>query len=115
MVSTGEQILILNALPSIGALLSGAIAAWAGRRLGTVVGALAISVMLVIALDWVFSALSFSMLLDCAGWDGQLPWLLWHLLPVLGYGSAAVLLILGIRARWKTGRSREPEQTAGRC
>jgi hypothetical protein len=70
----------------------------------------------VVALDWVFLALSYSMLLHCAGWGGKLPWLLWHLLPVLGNGSAAVLLISGIRARWKIGQGSNsgPEQTADR-
>ncbi|WP_144070212.1 hypothetical protein [Nonomuraea indica] len=116
VTSTFEQALVLNALPSMSALLSGAFAAWAGRRLGTAVGTLAVSIMLVVALDWVFLALSYVRLLDCAGWAGRLPWLLWHLLPVLGYSSAAVLLAVGVVARWRPSGSGEPdpEETADR-
>jgi hypothetical protein len=57
-----------------------------------------------VALDWAFLALSYITLLGCAGWEGRLPWLLWQLLPVFGYGSAVVLLVVGIRARWRIGR-----------
>ncbi|WP_336216339.1 hypothetical protein [Nonomuraea sp. LPB2021202275-12-8] len=55
-----------------------------------------------VALDWVFIALSYVMVVGCAGWEGRLPWLLWRLLPVFGYGSAVVLLIAGLRARRRT-------------
>ncbi|GAA3696378.1 hypothetical protein GCM10022224_072520 [Nonomuraea antimicrobica] len=105
VTSTFEQVLVFNALPSVSALLSGAFAARAGRRLSTAVGALAVSVMLVVALDWMYLALGYYRLLNCAGWDGELPWLLWHLLPVLGYSSAAVLLAVGVVARWRSPRS----------
>ncbi len=116
VISTFEGVLVFNGLPSMSALLSGAFAAWAGRRLSTVVGALAISVMLVVAFDWVFLALSYFRRLDCAGGDGRLLWLLWHFLPALGYSSAAVLLAMGVRARWRAARSEEPglEQTGNR-
>ncbi len=112
VTSTFLQVLVLNALPSVSALLSGAFAAWAGRRLSTMVGALAVSVILVVALDWVFLALSYVRLLNCAGWDGQLPWLLWQLLPAFGNSSAAVLLTVGIVARWRSARSGEPVAAA---
>ncbi|MEV0822938.1 hypothetical protein [Nonomuraea rubra] len=116
VMSTGERVLIFNALPSMSALLSGAIVAWAGRWLSTVVGALAVSVMLVVALDWVFQALELYRMLNCAGWDGQLPWLLWHFLPVFGNSSAAILLVVGVVARWRPARSAESglEQTVHR-
>ncbi|TMR95110.1 hypothetical protein [Nonomuraea basaltis] len=112
VTSTTEHLLVLYALPSISALLSGAVAAWAGRRLSTAVGALAVSAMLVVALDWLFLGLRYFRMLNCAGWDGRLPWLLLHLVPVLGYGSAAVLLIAGIRARWRMERERESSQVS---
>ena len=99
---TFEQGLVLNGLPSVGALLSGAVAVWAGRRLSAVVGGLAVLVVVVVALDWVFIAFSYIMLLGCAGWEGRIPWLVWRLLPVFGYGGAVVLLVAGIRARWRT-------------
>ncbi|MCA2180064.1 hypothetical protein LDL08_28170 [Nonomuraea glycinis] len=105
---TFEGALVFNGLPSMSVLLSGTFAAWAGRRLSTVVGTLAVSVMLVVAFDWVFLALSYSRMLDCAGWDGRLLWLLWQLLPALGYGSAAVLLAVGIGARRRAAQSGEP-------
>jgi hypothetical protein len=116
VTSTFEGVLVFNGLPTMSALLSGAFAVWAGRRLSTVVGALAVSVILVVAFDWVFLTLSYSRMLDCAGWDGRLPWLLWQLLPALGYSSAAVLLAMGIGARWRAARSGEPglEQTGNR-
>ncbi len=75
------------------------VAVLAGRRLGTVAGVLAVPVVAVVALDWLFLAISYFLVLDCAGWEGRLPWLLWQLVPVFGYGGAIVLLIAGIRAR----------------
>jgi hypothetical protein len=115
VTSTVEGVLVFNGLPTMSVLLSGAFAAWAGRRLSTVVGAVAVSVMLVVAFDWVFLALSYSRMLDCSGWDGKRLWLLWQLLPALGYGSAAVLLAGGIGALGRAARSGEPalEQVKG--
>ncbi|WP_188192720.1 hypothetical protein [Nonomuraea sp. SYSU D8015] len=101
--------LVLNGLPSLSVLLSGLVSAWAGRRAGTVVGVVAVLVVGVVALDWVFYAFSYFLLLGCAGWEGRVPWMLWRLLQVFGYGSAVVLLVVGIRAR----RERGPGTYAG--
>ncbi|MEW1838996.1 hypothetical protein AB0392_13660 [Nonomuraea angiospora] len=116
VMSTLAQILVVYALPAMSTLLSGAVAARAGRRLSTAVGALAVSAALMVALDLVFAALDYYRMLNCAGWDGKLPWFLWQFVPVLGNVSAAVLLIAGIRTCWRMGRDREsgPEQTVGR-
>ncbi|MDA0636403.1 hypothetical protein OUY22_23540 [Nonomuraea sp. MCN248] len=80
-------------------LLSALVATWAGRKLSTLVGLLALLVVVVVALDWALIAFSYFMVLGCAGWEGKLPWLVWRLLPVIGYGSAVGLLVIGIRAR----------------
>ncbi|MEV5558088.1 hypothetical protein AB0L44_30910 [Nonomuraea wenchangensis] len=65
------------------ALLSTLVAAWARWPLSTAVGSLAVLVVAVAGLDWVFMAFSYFMLLGCAGWEGRVLWMLWHLLPVL--------------------------------
>ncbi|MCA2185689.1 hypothetical protein [Nonomuraea cavernae] len=97
-----EHMLVLNGLPSVSVSLSTLVAAWARRPLSTVVGLFTILVVVVIALDWVFIAFSYFTLLGCAGWEGGIPWLLWRLLPVVGYGSAIVLLVVGILTHRRT-------------
>ncbi|MEV0306420.1 hypothetical protein [Nonomuraea fuscirosea] len=103
VLNTIERVLLANALPSVCALLSGVVAVWAGRRVGVVVGVLAGSVMLVVALMHVLEMVSFVRLLDCAGWDGRLPWLALLASQPLGYGVAAGLLGVGVRVRWRAG------------
>lgn len=103
VLNTIERVLLANALPSVCALLSGVVAVWAGRRVGVVVGVLAGSVMLVVALMQVLEMVSFVRLLDCAGWDGRLPWLALLASQPLGYGVAAGLLGVGVRVRWRAG------------
>ncbi|PRX59998.1 hypothetical protein B0I32_118140 [Nonomuraea fuscirosea] len=103
VLNTIERVLLANALPSVCALLSGVVAVWAGRRVGVVVGVLAESVMLVVALMQVLEMVSFVRLLDCAGWDGRLPWLALLASQPLGYGVAAGLLGVGVRVRWRAG------------
>ncbi|MEV0160260.1 hypothetical protein [Nonomuraea fuscirosea] len=103
VLNTIERVLLANALPSVCALLSGVVAVWAGRRVGVVVGVLAGSVMLVVALMQVLEMVSFVRLLDCAGWDGRLPWLALLASQPLGYGVAAGLLGAGVRVRWRAG------------
>ncbi|MEV5888270.1 hypothetical protein [Nonomuraea fuscirosea] len=103
VLNTLERILLANAAPSVCALLSGVVAVWAGRRVSVVVGVLAGSVMLVVALMHVLEMVSFVRLLDCAGWDGRLPWLVLLLSQPLGYGVAAGLLGVGVRVRWRAG------------
>ncbi|MEU7831516.1 MULTISPECIES: hypothetical protein [unclassified Nonomuraea] len=96
--------LALNGLPTLSVLLATVASAWAGRRLGAVVGVLAALVVAVVALDWAFMAISYVMMLGCAGWAGRLPWLVWRLLPMLGYGSAVVMLVAGMRVRRRAER-----------
>ncbi|WP_326633395.1 hypothetical protein OIE67_48605 [Nonomuraea fuscirosea] len=103
VLNTIERVLLANALPSVCALLSGVVAVWAGRRVGVVVGVLAGSVMLVVTLMQVLEMISFVRLLDCAGWDGRLPWLALLASQPLGYGVAAGLLGVGVRVRWRAG------------
>ncbi len=103
VLNTIERVLLANALPSVCALLSGVGAVGAGRRVGVVVGVLAGSVMLVVALMQVLEMVSFVRLLDCAGWDGRLPWLALLASQPLGYGVAAGLLGVGVRVRWRAG------------
>ncbi|MEV5499632.1 hypothetical protein AB0M50_29955 [Nonomuraea fuscirosea] len=103
VLNTIERVLLANALPSVCALLSGVVAVWAGRRVGVVVGVLAGSVMLVVTLMQVLEMISFVRLLDCAGWDGRLPWLALLASQPLGYGVAAGLLGAGVRVRWRAG------------
>ncbi|QYC38216.1 hypothetical protein Nocox_02930 [Nonomuraea coxensis DSM 45129] len=97
-----EHMVALNGLPSVSALLSTLVAAWARWPFSAVVGLLAVLVVAVVALDWVFMAFSYFTLLGCAGWEGRVLWMLWHLLPVVGYGSAVVLLVAGILAHRRT-------------
>ncbi|MFB4283446.1 hypothetical protein ACBJ59_49650 [Nonomuraea sp. MTCD27] len=97
--STHGRYLALNGLPMVSVLLSGVVAAWSKRWLGTVVGLLAALVVAVVALHWAFMAFSYFLLLSCGGWEGRLPWMVWRLLPMAGFGSAVVLLIGGVRVR----------------
>ncbi|MFF0769769.1 hypothetical protein ACFYUK_12815 [Nonomuraea wenchangensis] len=97
-----EHMVVLNGLPSVSALLSTLVAAWARWPLSAVVGLLAVLVVAVVGLDWVFMAFSYFTLLSCSGWEGRVLWMLWRLLPVVGYGSAVVLLVAGILAHRRT-------------
>ncbi|WP_431918394.1 hypothetical protein [Nonomuraea jabiensis] len=97
---TYEQNLVLNGLPMVGVLLSGAVAAWSKRWLGMVVGLAAALLVAVVALHWALMAFSYFLLAGCAGWEeGRLVWMLWRLLLVAGHSSAVLLLIAGVRAR----------------
>ncbi|MEV1242650.1 hypothetical protein ACIBO2_23325 [Nonomuraea sp. NPDC050022] len=96
--------LALNGLPTLSVLLATAVSAWAGRRLGALAGVLAALVAAVVALDWAFMAMSYVMMLGCAGSAGVLPWLVWRLLPMLGYSSATVMLVAGMRVRRRAER-----------
>ncbi|MGI5273405.1 hypothetical protein ACQEUU_29975 [Nonomuraea sp. CA-218870] len=97
--STYGRYLALNALPMVSVLLSGVVAASSKRWLGTVVGLVAALVVAVVALHWAFMAFSYFLLLTCGGWEGNVPWMVWRLLPMVGFGSAVVLLIGGVRVR----------------
>ncbi|MEW9550023.1 hypothetical protein [Nonomuraea sp. NPDC050783] len=98
-LSTYWQYLVLNGVPMVSVLLSGLVAAWSRRWLGTVVGLLAALSVAAVALHWAFTAFSYLLLLNCGGWEGGLPWLAWQSLLVAGFGGAVVLLVGGVRAR----------------
>ncbi|WP_433515485.1 hypothetical protein ACQP2T_07580 [Nonomuraea sp. CA-143628] len=104
VASSFEGSLLLNGLPTLSVLLATVVSAWAGRRLAVVVGVLAALVVAVVALDWAFMVVSYFMMLGCAGWEGRLPWLVWQLLPMFGYGSAVVMLVAGMRVRRRAER-----------
>lgn len=94
-----------NLLPSIAVLLGGLVNIPAGRRLGDAISAVTALCVAAVALDWAFRSFSYFMMLNCGGWDGKVPWLLWRMLPMLCYLTAIGFLITAIRARWRASRS----------
>ncbi|MEV0235092.1 hypothetical protein [Nonomuraea sp. NPDC050786] len=97
--STYGRYLVLNGLPMASVLLSGVVAGWSKRWPGTLVGLMAALIAAVVALHWAFMSFSYLLLLSCAGWEGRLPWMVWRLLLMIGFGSVVVLLIAGVRIR----------------
>ncbi|MFI6712178.1 hypothetical protein ACIBF7_37475 [Nonomuraea sp. NPDC050478] len=99
IAGTHGRYLVLNGAPMVSVLLSGLVAAWSKRWLGTVVGLLGALVVAGVALHWAFMAFSYWLMLSCGGWEGRLPWMMWRLLLMVGFGSVVVLLIGGVRVR----------------